>query len=149
MVIDMPNSTSSESLYKIIADLDTIVFKAYNSCNLSVFKDYFVEDLEFYHDKTGMISSRKNMLEALEIMLCGDDKIKTRRELIEGSLMVYPIANFGAIQVGEHQYYKSFDGQPEELVEVAKFTHIWRNNDTGWQITRVLSYDHQPVEKKS
>lgn len=145
---DMTDSTSPESLFQIIAELDTIVFKAYNSCNLMDFKNYFVEDLEFYHDKTGMISSRKSMLEALEVMLCGNSKVKTRRELIVDSLMVYPLDNFGAIQVGEHQYYKSFDGQPEELVEVAKFTHVWKNDETGWKISRVLSYDHQPISKK-
>lgn len=144
----MTDSTSPESLFQIIAELDTIVFKAYNSCNLMDFKNYFVEDLEFYHDKTGMISSRKSMLEALEVMLCGNSKVKTRRELIVDSLMVYPLDNFGAIQVGEHQYYKSFDGQPEELVEVAKFTHVWKNDETGWKISRVLSYDHQPISKK-
>ena len=144
----MTDSTSPESLFQIIAELDTIVFKAYNSCNLMDFKNYFVEDLEFYHDKTGMISSRKSMLEALEVMLCGNSKVKTRRELIEDSLMVYPLDNFGAIQVGEHQYYRSFDGQPEELVEVAKFTHVWKNDETGWKISRVLSYDHQPISKK-
>lgn len=145
----MTDSTSSESLFQVIGELDTIVFEAYNSCNLSDFKNYFVEDLEFYHDKTGMISSRKSMLEALEVMLCGNSKVKTRRELIEDSLMVYPLDNFGAIQVGEHQYYKSFNGQPEELVEVAKFTHVWKNDETGWKITRVLSYDHQPIGKKN
>ena len=144
----MTDSTSPESLFQIIAELDTIVFKAYNSCNLMDFKNYFVEDLEFYHDKTGMISSRKSMLEALEVMLCRNSKVKTRRELIVDSLMVYPLDNFGAIQVGEHQYYKSFDGQPEELVEVAKFTHVWKNDETGWKISRVLSYDHQPISKK-
>src|SRR5690606_21468062 len=136
----MTNSTSSESLFQVIAELDKIVFEAYNACNLSDFKNYFVEDLEFYHDKTGMISSRKSMLEALEVMLCGNSKVKTRRELVEDSLMVYPLDNFGAIQVGEHQYYKSFDGQPEELVEVAKFTHVWKNDERGWKISRVLSY---------
>jgi hypothetical protein len=141
----MPNSTSSESLYQTIAQLDAIVFEAYNTCNLSAFKDYFVEDLEFYHDKSGMISSRKNMLESLEVILCGDHNVRTRRELIKDSMKVYPLENFGAIQVGEHQYYKSFAGQPEELVEVAKFTHIWRNDGLQWKITRVLSYDHQPA----
>ena len=146
--MDMPDSTSSESLYQIIAALDTTVFEAYNSCNLSDFKNYFVEDLEFYHDKTGMISSRKTMLEALEVMLCGDAKVRTRRELIRESLQVYPLDNFGAVQVGEHQYYQSVNDEPEELVEVAKFTHIWRNDKTEWKITRVLSYDHQPAGNK-
>lgn len=141
----MPNSTSSESLYQTIAELDAIVFGAYNACNLSEFKNYFVEDLEFYHDKSGLISSRKTMLELLSLMLCSDDRVKIRRRLIEDSLEVYPIDNFGAIQVGQHQYFRSVDGQPEQLVEVAKFTHIWRNDEKGWKITRVMSYDHQPA----
>jgi len=141
----MPNSTSSESFYQIIADLDANVFEAYNACNLSEFKDNFVDDLEFYHDESGLICSRQTMLDALSLMLCGEDKVRTRRALIKDSLQVYPIDNFGAIQVGEHQYFKSCNGQPEQLVEVAKFTHIWRNDDTGWKITRVMSYDHQPV----
>ncbi|HLT07046.1 MAG TPA: nuclear transport factor 2 family protein [Cyclobacteriaceae bacterium] len=141
----MPNSTASEDLYEIISDLDSVVFKAYNTCNLADFGNYFVDDLEFYHDKSGMISSRKTMLEALEVVLCGDKNVRTRRVLIKDSLQVYPLHNFGAIQMGEHQYYKSFNGQPEELVEVAKFTHIWKHEGNDWKITRVLSYDHQPV----
>lgn len=145
----MPNSIPSERLYQIIFQLDATVFEAYNTCNISDFKNYFVEDLEFYHDKSGMISSRKTMIEALEAMLCGNHGVRTRRELIKESLKVYPIENFGAIQVGEHHYYKSFNGQPEELVEVAKFTHIWKNEEKEWKITRVLSYDHQPIEARS
>lgn len=142
----MPNSSSPEGLYQKIAKLDTIVFEAYNTCNLSAFKDYFVEDLEFYHDKSGMISSRKIMLDALQAMLCDNNGVRIRRELIKDSLKVYPVENFGAIQVGEHYYYKSYNGQPEELAEVAKFTHIWKNDENEWKITRVLSYDHQPIE---
>lgn len=141
----MPVSTSSADLFQQIAHLDSLAFEAYNSCNLSVFKDYFVEDLEFYHDKSGLITSREVMIEALKSMLCDNTGIKVRRELIESSLKVYPLENFGAIQVGEHYYYQSVNQQPEKLFEAAKFTHIWKKEDDQWRISRVLSYDHQPA----
>ena len=142
----MTSSTSTERLHQEISELDQTIFNAYNTCNLTVFGTFFVEDLEFYHDKSGLISSRKTMLAALETALCGNSGIKTRRELIPESLKVYPLDNFGAIQVGEHYYYQSRNGQPEKLVEVAKFTHIWKRSDDSWKISRVLSYDHQPIE---
>lgn len=140
----MSNSASSEALFQKIVNLDNLAFEAYNSCNLSEFKNYFVEDLEFYHDKSGLICSRSVMIQALEAILCNSG-VKIRRELIRSSLRVYPIDNYGAIQVGEHYYYQSNKGQPEKLFEAAKFTHIWKNEGDQWRISRVLSYDHHPV----
>ena len=145
----MLTSTLTEKLYQEIASLDRIVFDAYNSCNRSVFKEYFVEDLEFFHDKSGLILGRKNMLEALETTLWSSKNMRMRRELIPESLEVYPLLNFGAIQIGKHYYYQSIDGLPEILVEVAKFTHVWQQKDNKWRICRVMSYDHQPYEKKT
>lgn len=145
----MVSSSLTEKLYQEIADLDSMVFEAYNTCNLSTFKEYFVEDLEFYHDKSGLILGRKKMLEALETVLCSNKNIKIRRELIPESLEVYPLLNFGAIQIGKHCYYQSIDGLTETLVEVAKFTHVWHQKDNNWKICRVMSYDHQPYEKKN
>lgn len=142
----MSISTSSEELYQEIAQLDAIVFEAYNTCDFVAFKEYFVEDLEFYHDRSGLVSSRKVMLEALKASLCDNDGVRIRRELIKDSLRVYPLKNFGAIQVGEHYYYKSTEGQQEQLFEVAKFTHIWKKEGNRWKIMRVMSYDHQPAE---
>ena len=138
-------STHQENLYQEIAHLDQIVFEAYNDCNLSVFKTFFAEDMEFYHDKSGLISSREKMLSALEATLFNNSECRTRRELIKDSLEVYPLDNFGAIEIGAHYYYRSTLGKPERCVEVAKFTHIWKKTDNVWKITRVMSYDHRPV----
>ncbi|MEX2591243.1 MAG: nuclear transport factor 2 family protein [Anditalea sp.] len=143
----MPTSTSSKKLYQEIANLDHLAFEAYNTCNLSVFKTFFVKDLEFYHDKSGLILTRKKMLEILETTLCGNSEVKTRRELVADSLEVYPLQNFGAIEIGTHYYFQSKNGQTEKKVEVAKFTHIWKKKDNKWKISRVLSYDHQPIDQ--
>lgn len=144
----MLTSPITEKLYQEIANLDSIVFEAYNSCNPSAFKEFFVEDLEFYHDKSGLVLGRKKMLEALENTIWSNKNIKMRRELIPESLEVYPLVNFGAIQMGQHYYYQSINGLPENRVEVAKFTHIWHHQENNWKICRVLSYDHQPYVKK-
>lgn len=104
-----------------------------------------MEDLEFYHDKSGLIRSRNTMIENLKAILCSDSTVKTRRELIMESLKVYPLDNYGAIQIGEHYYYQSQQGQPEKKVEIAKFTHIWKKEKEDWKISRVMSYDHQAV----
>jgi len=138
-------TTSSDTLYQEISHLDTQVFEAYNACNLLAFEKYFVEDLEFYHDRTGLILSRKTMITNLSSVLCSDSALRIRRELISESLKVYPLENFGAIQIGEHYYYHSLDGLDEKKVEVAKFTHIWKKENDEWKISRVMSYDHQPV----
>lgn len=143
----MSSTTSTVSLYQEIAQLDQIIFDAYNNCDLSLFKDYFTEDLEFYHDQSGLILTRNKMLEILASTLCGNSEVKTRRELIAGSLEVYPLHNFGAIEIGAHYYYRSINGQPEKLVEKGKFTHIWKKQDNTWKISRVLSYDHQPISQ--
>ena len=143
----MPTAASSEKLYQEIVNLDTLVFEAYNSCNLSVFKTFFVKDLEFYHDKSGLILTRKKMLKILEATLCSNSEVKTRRELIVDSLEVYPLQNFGAIEIGTHYYYQSVNGKPEKKVEVAKFTHIWQKKKNKWKISRVLSYDHQLINE--
>jgi len=134
-----------DQLYREIADLDDAVFEAYNTCNLREFSNYFVDDLEFYHDKTGLNLTKKTLLTAMEAALCGNPDIRTRRELIPESLEVYPLDNFGAIQIGRHYYYRSIHGGPETRYEIARFTHIWQKKDGKWKIYRVMSYDHQPL----
>jgi len=52
------------------------------------FGSLLTEDLEFYHDKTGLARSGKALVEGVKNNICG----KVTRELIPGTLEVYPIA---------------------------------------------------------
>ena len=46
-------------------------------------------------------------------------------------------------KTGEHRFFQLLPGKPEKLVEVALFTHVWKKEEGGWKLTRVVSYDHR------
>ena len=57
-------------LFKTISALDTALFDAYNKCELDKFGAMLADDLEFYHDETGLSKgaqstvARRNMGES-------------------------------------------------------------------------------------
>ena len=134
-----PAAHDSE-LYRTVAGLDTTLFDAFNGCDLKVMGDIVTEDLEFYHDRTGLERGRGPFVEAIRNNICG----KVRRELIAGTLEVYPLADFGAVEIGTHRFcdarrYKVCD--PQKSGD-AKFAMIWQKTAAGWKLSRVISYDH-------
>lgn len=120
--------------------MDSILFNAFNDRDLRTLKTLFTDDLEFYHDQDGLTSYQQNM-ESFERHFESDTRV--RRQLVEGSLEVYPIKDYGAVEVGIHHFYSTKKGQPEQLTATAKFVHVWRQTDDGWKISRVISYDHR------
>lgn len=138
--IKLPDSEAE--LYRQIAHEDSILFEAYNTCNLEKFATYFTEDVEFYHDKGGLSTSKKDLIEALRNNICG----KVRRELVKGSLEVYPINNYGAVEIGNHRFYSKQDGK--DVVGIAKFVHLWQLQPDGWKVMRVISFDHKTDQKQ-
>jgi hypothetical protein len=134
-----PNSPVPPELYNKIASLDSALFHTFNTCDLEGFAAFFSEDIEFYHDKGGLTPSKQALVESIKNNVCG----KLRRELVPGSLEVYPIPNYGALQLGTHRFYqRSADGKESAPGAPAKFAHLWQQKDGVWQITRVFSYDH-------
>jgi ketosteroid isomerase-like protein len=127
-------------LFKTIQALDSKFFDAYNRCDLTTLSSLIADDLEFYHDKTGLALGRQALLDGVKNNICN----KVTRELVAGTLEVYPIANYGAVEIGVHRFHHP--GQPDNVGE-AKFVHLWQNKDGNWKITRVISFDHQPVRK--
>jgi hypothetical protein len=65
------------------------------------------------------------------------------RELLPGSLAVYPIKDFGAIEQGTHRFCQQESGKCEGL---ADFVIVWHRTADGWRITRVLSYGHRAAD---
>jgi hypothetical protein len=127
---------SQEELTRAVTTLDAQLFDAYNTCNLEKFNTFFIEDVEFYHDKTGLTVGRKALTESIKNNICG----KTTRELVAGTLEVYPIHGYGAVEIGVHRFHHP--GQTPDVVGEAKFIHLWQYKDGAWKITRVISYDH-------
>jgi hypothetical protein len=134
---------SGDDLTRTVAALDAEVFDAYNRCDLDKFGSFFADDVEFYHDKGGVTRSRQSLVESVKNNICG----KVRRELVPGTLEVYPIANYGAVEIGSHRFYETAGARPNEPAGVARFVHLWQFKDGAWKITRVISYDHGPAPK--
>ena len=126
----------TDDLYKTVAGLDTTLFDAYNNCNLDKLGSMVSEDLEFYHDQGGVTWTREAMIANTRKNVCGH----FRRELVPGSLRVYPIKDFGAIEQGEHTFCQFDSGKCEGI---ADFVIVWRLRDQRWEATRVLSYGHR------
>ena len=137
------DSPSPKALSDQIASLDAALFEAYNACNLDKVGTFFTEDLEFYHEKGGLVLTRDGSLEIMRKNLCGGGN-RVRRELVQGSLEVHPINNYGAVQTGEHRFYLTQPGQKEKLDGIGKFVMLWRKKGGEWRISRVISYGFRP-----
>ncbi len=127
-----------DQLYRTIADLDAALFDAYNTCDLPKFGSLLAEDLEFYHDVGGLMVGRQNTVDAVKNNICG----KVRRDLVPGTLRVFPLNGYGAVETGIHLFCDPKKGKCPDGSGAAKFTHVWQNKDGAWKITRILSYDH-------
>ena len=130
--LKMPTGTA---LTTTITALDSAIFGAYNRCDLDAFASYIAPDVEFYHDKGGLTRGRAQLVESVKNAICG----KLRRELVPGSLEVYPIKDFGAVEIGTHRFCDLATGRCDA---VARFIHLWEYSNGSWRITRVISYDH-------
>ena len=127
----------SQPLYNEIAQMDSVLFDAYNSQNLNKMKTYFSKDLEWYQDNGGLILYDQ-VFKNFESILARPEKIT--RQLIKGSMEVYPIKKYGAIQTGEHLFCHKENGKDD--CGTFKFIMLWQKKEGEWKITRVISYNH-------
>ena len=133
-------SPKEEELLTIISSRDHDFFEAYNKCELSKIESAFSSDIEFYHEKRGQLTGRQSVMEAFSKNLCADKGNRVRRELVEGTLQVYRIDNYGALAVGEHRFYLTQAGQKEKLDGIGRFSNLWQLKDGEWRMSRVFSY---------
>jgi hypothetical protein len=124
----------SQGLYDTIVRLDSIFFEAYNTCKMGVQAAFYSDSIEFYHDQTGLMTSKQGILDATRRNICG----KVTRELVEGSIEVYPIRGFGAIEMGLHRFHNNSEREGTTS-RAGKFIIIWQNKNDQWKIRRVVS----------
>jgi Domain of unknown function (DUF4440) len=136
-VQSLDSMKSQEELVKAITTLDSELFDAYNTCNLEKFGSLIAEDVEFYHDQGGVTLGRAALVESVKNNICG----KVTRVLVPGSLEVYHMNHYGAVEIGVHRFLHP-GTQDHDVVGEAKFIHLWQYKDGAWKITRVISYDH-------
>lgn len=120
-------------LYKTISGLDQQYFDAYNSCDLTIQANLYAEDIRFYHDKGGLSTVKKDIMEAIKNNICD----KVTRTLVKGSLEVHEIPEYGAVAMGLHSFYNN--QEPNAKAKPSKFIMIWKKTNSYWEIAEVIS----------
>lgn len=129
----------SKELYTEIAHMDSILFDAFNAQDMEKLAAVFSADLEFYHDKGGLTDYHQTM-DNFESLFERNRHTGLKRVLIEGSMQVYPIKDFGAVQLGKHRFCHVENGKDD--CGTFQFVHTWQKKDGQWKVTRIISFDH-------
>lgn len=128
-----------DELFKTIARMDAAIFDAFNAHDVDKLMSYFTEDLEFYHDAGGLSTYRQNAEDFKKMFASTPD---IRRDLVKESLEVYPIKDYGAMEIGQHRFCHKENGKDD--CGTFGFAMVWRKVADSWKISRVLSYGHTP-----
>ena len=131
------DSSENEALYKEIAHMDSVLFNAFNTRDTTTFKNVFSTDLEFFHDKGGL-TNYEYTINSLRTTALKNNGL--RRDLVKGSLEVYPIPGYGAMEIGSHTFCHLENGKQD--CGTFKFVQIWQYKNGEWKISRVVSYGH-------
>ena len=128
-----PYTPIDKTIFNEITAMDEVFFNAYNTCDLEKQSFIYSEDIEFFHDKGGLMTSKEELLAGTKNNICG----KVTRTLIEGSIEVYPINGYGAVEIGHHKFYNN--QEPDAKSHASKFIIVWKKETTEWKITKVIS----------
>lgn len=128
-----PYQPVDQKLQSAIEHMDHTFFAAYNSCDLEKQKEIYDDEIEFFHDKSGLSTSKSDILASTENNICG----KVTRTLIEGSIEVYPIHDYGAVEIGYHKFFNN--QEPDAPSNPSKFIILWKKEKENWKITKVIS----------
>lgn len=124
----------NQQLYDAITAMDSTFFDAYNNCDMNKQAAIYADALEFYHDQGGLMTSKQEVLDGTKKNICG----KVTRELVAGSIEVYPIKGFGAVEIGLHTFHNNQEpaGTPSKT---SKFIIMWQLTNEKWRIAKVIS----------
>ncbi|MET0254285.1 MAG: nuclear transport factor 2 family protein [Luteibacter sp.] len=136
------NIAGRAALTQTITELDTDFFGTFNSCEtpeqLDKHGSFLDAKLEFYHDNGGVTWTKKDYIDRTRANVCG----RFVRKLTAGSIEVYPVKDFGAIEEGEQDFCEVKSGK---CFGSAKFMLVWHQTPGGWFITRAFSYGHHAI----
>lgn len=140
-ILPLDKIQNQHDLDQTITALDTALFDGYNKCDLAKFASFIDDQVEFYHDEGGVTLGQAALTESVKKNICGT----TTRELVPGTLQIYYMKGYGAVEVGIHRFHHP--GHPEIGDGEGRFVHLWHYKDGAWKVTRVLSYDHHAAAK--
>lgn len=140
----------NEELFLKLKELDSLLFETgFNNCQLESMQRVISDDLEFFHDQSGLSTTKAEFIGAIQQNICSSSDRKPVRILKEETLEVFPLYNgevlYGAIQKGAHDFFIQEPQKKLYQTSTAKFTHVWLLKNGEWILEKVLSYDHQSV----
>jgi hypothetical protein len=137
-------------LFQTLKQKDSLLFKiGFNQCKVDLSASLMYDDLEFYHDKSGITNSKSQFVKVMKNGLCRkDNPYNTYRFLVEESLEVFPLFDnnqlYGALQNGKHFFSQEENMTYDKSDNYAQFSHLWLIDENGkWKIKRVISYNHR------
>jgi hypothetical protein len=138
------------ALAQAIAARDAKLFGVmFEQCDPAALADLVTGDMEFYHDKGGRMAHDAFLADYAKGCEAkkAPDAWRSRRKLIAGSMKVYAIPGFGAVEEGGHVFYERKGDGPERLAGKARFSILWKLEPDGqWRMARTFSIDHAAVE---
>src|SRR5438477_6863468 len=87
---------ASSDSEQALRNADAGYWRAFNACDAAGMGPHLDEDLEFYHDKSGLTRSRAAMVEATMKGICGNPNVRVRREAEAATVRYDPIPGYGA-----------------------------------------------------
>ena len=132
-----PYTPEPRELYDTIVRMDSLYFDTYNNCKLAMMDSLTSDTFEFYHDRGGIMTSKTAFLESIRNNICG----KVTRLLMPGSIEVYPIHNWGAVEIGYHRFHNNQENKDAGGVtsRASKFIVLWHYKDGHWRVEKVVS----------
>jgi len=128
-----------QDLTSTITALDAKLFAAYNTCDLETLGAMVVDDLEFYHDKNGLMTGKAAFIDSISKYICG----KVKRALVPETLEVHLLKGYGAVEIGTHTFCQTDSkGNCTSPAGPARFVQLWQQTGDTWKLTRVISFDH-------
>src|SRR5579871_979393 len=100
-VLPLDKIQNQADLDKTVTALDAALFDSYNKCDLEKFSTFFVDDVEFYHDQGGVTLGKAALTDSVKKNICG----KVTSELVPGTLKIYYMKGYGALEVGVHRFH--------------------------------------------
>jgi ketosteroid isomerase-like protein len=127
----------AEPLYGEILQMDDSLSATFNRHDADALMALFAPDIEFYHDKDGL-QHYAAVNAGFRSLFAQNNGI--RRERV-GTLDVYPVPGYGAIEIGAHRFCHTENGA--QVCGTFRFVQLWRRDPGGWRLARVVSYGHR------
>ncbi|HZY37122.1 MAG TPA: nuclear transport factor 2 family protein [Mucilaginibacter sp.] len=144
----------SPALFSQLQEKDSLSFAdVLCSCDIQQLSSLLSKDFLFYQDNGGptyaAIADRSKYLDGSKGYCARNNQgpEKKIRRVVPGTLQVYLLGDYGAIQMGVQRFYVTKTGIPDQLVEVSKFTNTWQLKDGQWKLSKLfvsLEEGHSP-----